>query len=415
MAQAPEQNLDDLHELPFAHAPQHTPEVPKVLTVAGQELTVFVEWPALRDSLMRDIRSARRRIWVETYIFFNDAGGKLIANALKEKARHGVDVRVMYDAVGSLGVPAAFFNEMIAAGVKVHCFHRLAEALLSRSGLLTILNRRNHRKLIVIDDAAGYFGGMNIVDNTMADNARVARDKLPTSAGWRDVHVRLAGDRVRELAESFEHSWRRAHNELFLRRRRKYRRAPLPSSADPAESIRFFDSGPIYKFSRVGRIYSRLLRSARHTVYISMAYFIPVGFPQRALLSARKRGVRVRIIVPEKSDVKLVKWASAYLYDKMIRRGFRIYERQSRMLHSKMIVVDDQWTAVGSANFDPRSFYINREFVAVIRSQRFAAIMKDICLYEMHRSHHITQRECLAVPWYKRLGHTLAWSLRWWL
>lgn len=417
MTQAYEQPQVQHSEEASAQAPQYHPQEPKVLTVAGQELTIFVEWPPLRECILRDIEAAKTRIWIETYIFFNDEGGKRIAEALKAKAREGLDVRVMYDPAGSVSTPKAFFHDMAAAGIKVHAFHSLTEVIL-RGAPLSLLNRRNHRKLLVVDNTAGYFGGMNIVDNTMPDNVRVTKDKLPTSAGWRDVHIRLVGDMQAQLAESFDRSWRRAHHEHIPLRPRKYRRAQLDASdesGESGESIRFFDSGPGFKFSRVGRVYTRLLMAARRSVYLSMAYFIPVGGPRRALLSARRRGVRVRIIVPGKSDVKTVQRATAYLYDKLIHRGFRIYERHSRMLHSKLMVIDDQWATVGSANFDPRSFYINLEFVAVIRSKRFAAIMTDICRYEMNRSRHITMRDCDAIPWYRKLVNMFSWSLRWWL
>lgn len=414
MTQAYPQPLAGTDEIASANAPQYHPQQPQTLMVAGQELTIFVEWPPLRDAILRDINAATQRIWIETYIFYNDAGGKQVAEALKAKARQGLDVRVMYDPAGSVTTPAVFFSDMASAGVKIHAYHSLAEALYG-DGPMTILNRRNHRKLIVVDDCCGYFGGMNIVDNTMPDAVRVTQDKLPMSTGWRDVHIRLAGSMQAELAESFDRSWRRAHDEHIPRRPRTYRKAQMATTSEADEYIRFFDSGPGLKFSRISRVYARVLKAARRSVYLSMAYFIPVGGPRRALLAARRRGVRVRIIVPGKSDVKIVQCATAYIYDKFLHRGFRIYERHSRMLHSKLMVVDDQWTTVGSANFDPRSFYINLEFIAVIRSRKFAAIMRDICRYEIDRSRHIMLRDCESIPWHQKLINMIAWSLRWWL
>lgn len=392
-----------------AFAPQATPDRPRHVTVAGHNLTVYVEFPPLLEDILRDLRQAQRRIWIEVYIFAADAAGRAVAEILKQKAQQGVEVRILYDAIGSQSTPTAFFNELAAAGVQVHCYHSLTEALY-RLRLFSIMNRRNHRKLVVIDDRVGYFGGMNIIDNTAA--AKGQTSALPTSAGWRDVHLRLEGPQQPDLAESFDRSWTRAHGEKITRRPRAYRRAML---AKGEETIRFFDSGPGMKFSRASRVFTRLLRHAKNNVVLSMAYFIPVGRVLRALLAARRRGVRLRVIIPGKSDVKLVQRATTFLYTKLLRRGFRLYERKNRMLHSKVMVVDGTWTVVGSCNFDPRSLWINLEFLAVIRSKALASLMAQICRFEMEQSQRITLAACQRVGRVQRFLNSVAWMMRWWL
>jgi cardiolipin synthase len=305
---------------------------------------------------------------------------------------------------------------MTQAGVQVHAYHSVLEGL-RRFRPLTILNRRNHRKVIVIDERIGYFGGMNLVENVEEVEQEKAEGR-PTSSGWRDVHVRLAGPQVSELGESYERSWRRAHGEKVERRPRAYRRALQAvrgRAGQGEETIRFFDSGPGTRYSRAGRVFTRLMRRARFQITLSMAYFIPVGMSLRALLGARRRGVRVRVIVPGKSDVKLVQRATNYLYEMLLRRGFRIYERRQRMLHSKAMVVDDLYTVVGSCNLDPRSLYINLEFLAVIRSQRFARVIGRICRYETRQSTRVTLGAVRKVGWWQRVLNRGAWALRWWL
>jgi cardiolipin synthase len=386
------------------------------LTVAGHELAVFAESPPLFESILRDIRGAKKRVWVEVYIFFNDPACVRISEALQAKAREGLDVRVLYDALGSNATPGAFFTEMTQAGVQVHAYHSVLEGL-RRFRPLTILNRRNHRKVIVIDERIGYFGGMNLVENVEEVEQEKAEGR-PTSSGWRDVHVRLVGPQVSELGESYERSWRRAHGEKVERRPRAYRRAlqaVTGREGQGEETIRFFDSGPGTRYSRAGRVFTRLMRRARFQITLSMAYFIPVGMSLRALLGARRRGVRVRVIVPGKSDVKLVQRATNYLYEMLLRRGFRIYERRQRMLHSKAMVVDDLYTVVGSCNLDPRSLYINLEFLAVIRSQRFARVIGRICRYETRQSTRVTLGAVRKVGWWQRVLNRGAWALRWWL
>jgi cardiolipin synthase len=181
------------------------------------------------------------------------------------------------------------------------------------------------------------------------------------------------------------------------------------------ESIRFFDSGPGLRYMGAGRVFARLIRAARVSVTVSMAYFIPLGSLLRSMLRARRRGVRFRVIVPGQSDVPIVQRATSYLYDRAIRRGFRIYERQHRMLHAKVMVVDDRWTVIGSANMDPRSIYFNLELVGVIHSRALAAVVQRICRFEMRRSKRVTPAQCHAVSRWQRFLNMLAWSLRWWL
>ncbi len=385
------------------------PHIPAV-EVAGQELTLFIESPPLFAAMLRDIQSARERIWLETYIFLDDPAGQAIAAALMERARAGVDVRVHYDAVGCLTTPAVFFQHMEEAGVKVHCFHSFWE-IFRRFPALRFLNRRNHRKLLIVDNHVAYFGGMNLVDQSGVQRVEDL-ETLPASSGWRDVHVRLVGPQQKEVAESFERSWRLAHGLPVKRRPRPYRKALL---AGGEESIQFFDSGPGLKHTRAGRLFARLLRAARHRITFAMAYFLPVGGVLREFFRARKRGVLIRGVVPGQSDVPIVQWATRHLYFRLLRRHVHIYERQRNMLHSKVMVVDDQWSVLGSSNLDARSLWYHLEFLAVIHSPKLAQVLNQIIEGEIACSRRITLRECLARPWWQRWLDRLAWSARWWL
>jgi len=395
-------------EIPAAAAPQ-------CVKVAGHDVTVFVESPPLLDSMIRDIEGAKKRVWLETYIFFDDVGGRRVAEALKAKAREGVDVRVHYDAIGSAATPGSFFTQMQAAGVQVKVYHSFLEGL-RRFRPLSILNKRNHRKVLVVDDTAGYFGGMNIIDN-VEDVKQIKEENRPKSSGWRDVHLRLSGPQQCELAESFLRSWERrpkVRGSMSARLVQLVRLRRQRVEEFNGDSIRFFDSNG-GRISPAARIYTRFIRSAKKQLTISMAYFIPVGTTLRALLAARKRHVQVRVVVPGESDVKIVQRATAHIYDLLIRRGIRVFERQHRMLHSKVMIVDENYTLVGSANLDPRSFYTNREFLAVIRSPALAKIMLDVCKFEISQSQRITMDECRSTTRWQRLKNRLAWSLRWWL
>jgi cardiolipin synthase len=382
------------------------------LRVAGQELVVFESSPPLIKAMADDIRQARRRVWLESYIFTADAAGRAIAEALKERAAAGVDCRVIYDAVGSASTPAAFFRDLASAGVQVHAFHTLWESLWQFRSL-RVLNRRDHRKLLVIDDEIAYFGGMNIVDQSGIRSVEEAHARrLPASAGWRDVHVRLSGPQQAEVAAAFKRLW------LRIRERRRSRRVRWPVRemlASRGERIDFFDCRPWFKYHQPTRVLAPLVRRARRSITLSMAYFIPDGRVLRELLRAAKRGVTVRVIIPGTSDVPAVQWATRHLYARLFKRGIRLYERKDQMLHSKVMIVDNVWSVIGSCNLDPRSLRINLEFAAVIHSRAMGDAMNRIARYELRNSRRVTIDDVLRRRWWQRLLDRLAWSLRRWL
>jgi cardiolipin synthase len=384
----------------------------RVVHVAGHELTVYAESSPLIDALVADIRTAKRRVSVESYIIAADAAGLAMAEALKERARAGVDCRLMYDAVGSAGTPAAFFTDLAEAGVHVHAFHTPWYAL-QRFAFFRTMNRRNHRKLTIIDDRIGYFGGMNIVDQSGIETVEQAKARrLPISAGWRDVHVRLVGPQQHELADAFDRLWRRVHHQ----RVKGWPRWPIHEMlACRDDALFFFDSRPTMKYRRPSRVFVPLIRQARRRITLSMAYFIPLGSVLRALVRARRRGVAVTVIIPGSSDVKLVQWATRHLYAKLLRRGIRIYERSEQMLHGKAMVIDDHWSVIGSCNLDPRSLRINLEFLAAIRSQELARAIHDLCDSELRNSRRVTLRDCRNRRWWQRLVDRGAWTVRRWL
>ncbi len=183
----------------------------------------------------------------------------------------------------------------------------------------------------------------------------------------------------------------------------------------PDEAIYFFASRPSLADRRPHRVLVPLIRQARREITIAMAYFIPIGRVLRELLRARRRGVRVRVILPGHSDVKIVQWASRHFYEFLLKHGIHIYERHDRMMHGKAMVIDDRWSVIGSCNLDARSLRINLEFFAVIRSQPLAAELSRICAEEIKASTQIDAQMCRNRAWWQRLRNRLAWGLRKWL
>ena len=390
----------------------HAPP-PLRVDVAGQELTLFEESGPLIAAMIADIETATSRVWLETYIFADDSAGDAVATALAARARAGLDVRLMIDAWGSFNMPRSTLSRLRASGVKVHVFHDFAAAWRRPLKFLQLLNQRNHRKLLVVDDRIAYFGGMNIVDQSGIHSKGDAKERqLPASAGWRDVHVRLVGPEQAEVADSMLRLWNRVHHEKPSRRPRW----PIEEALDDShESIFFFDSRPTLKKRRPHRIFVPLLRSARREITLAVAYFVPFGAYLGELLAARRRGVLVRVIVPGQSDVRVVQWATRHVYEYLLKRGFRIFERRDQMLHSKVMTIDGRSSIVGSCNLDARSMRLNLEFFAVIHSPAVALALAEICRREVRASVRVTPASCRRRSWWQRLLNRTAWSMRRWL
>ncbi|MCE9605357.1 MAG: hypothetical protein K8U03_10705 [Planctomycetia bacterium] len=378
------------------------------IEVAGNRLELFVELPPMVASLVADIRAAKHRVWIESYIMADDPAGRAVADALRERAAAGVDCRLVYDAVGSLRTPAKFFADLARDGITVKPFRELS-ALWGKVGFFRIFNRRSHRKLAAIDDQVSYFGGMNLIDASGPPIVSEKHNRPPEGLGWRDVHVRMTGPQSAEIAAAMEDLWLRI-NHLRPKEKRRWPVIPMANCRD--EGIFFFDSQPTLHHRRPSRVLKTIIDGARSRITLLMAYFIPVGSILRALLHARKRGVAVEVIVPGVNDVPLVQWASRYMYEKLLRYGFEIYEREDRMLHSKAMVVDDCWSVIGSCNLDPRSLRINLEFLAVIRSQPLAAALLKVSDYERAHSRKIELDTHRRSSWWQRFLHRMAWYFR---
>ncbi len=378
--------------------------------VAGHEFTLYSESQPLIDAMVADILSARSRVWKETYIYMDDPAGRAVADALCDRARAGLDVRLMIDGFGGFSTPTAMLTRMQEAGVQVHVFHALTQ-VIRKPRWLRAFNQRNHRKLMVVDEQIAYFGGMNVVDQSGIQTAEDAK-ALPRSAGWRDVHARMVGPRTSEIAAIMDRLWRRVHHE----KRGKPPRWRVPNFArTPDDSFYLFDSRPTFGDRRPHRVLVPLMRQARREITVLMAYFLPMGRVLRELVKARRRGARVRVVVPEVSDVPLVQWATRHFYEYLLRRGIHIYERRDRMLHSKALLVDDRWSVIGSCNLDARSLRINLEFFAVIQSKALAALLSEICREEISESHRVTIKMARERSCWRRWLDRLAWNMRKWL
>jgi cardiolipin synthase len=306
-------------------------------------------FPAMFEAIDR----AAASIALEMYIVADDTTGQEFRDRLVAAARRGVKVMVLVDAWGSWQLPDSFWHDLRAAGGLVRQFHPIS------GGLLPF---RNHRKMLLLDDRTVFIGGMNIADEYYRGKAG--------EPPWRDNMLELSGPEVGSLRRSFLRMWERAERPFgrFLLRLRRKR----PMLSIPAGQVRFLENGPDNPLRPVRRVYGLVIKNATEHIDLAMGYFYPHGRMLRAIRRSVRRGVRVRLMFPEKTDVPAARWAARGLYGRLLRAGVEVWEYQPGMMHAKLAVADHTVIA-GSANLDIRSGMINYELVAVVNDPALAA------------------------------------------
>ncbi|MEM9696826.1 MAG: cardiolipin synthase, partial [Myxococcota bacterium] len=298
------------------------------------------------DIMERDILAAEDHIHALFYIWRDDQTGRRFRDVLIESARRGVRVRVLSDAFGSPAFSTRFVRPLKRAGVAVERF--LPPRIFSPSPRI---NFRNHRKILVIDGHIGFIGGFNVGDEYRTQ--------------WRDLGVRMRGPAVDQLQEIFAEDWYYASDENLADKRYFgcWTRADDHANAHRVASIA---SGPDAESAPIEDALFAAINMARQRIRLVTPYFVPTRSLLTALRSARYRGVTVEVMVPSKSDVRIVRYASRSYYPELLESGVRIYEYQPSMLHAKFATFDDELVLVGSANIDNRSFRLNFEASCVV-------------------------------------------------
>lgn len=330
---------------------------------------IYTEGYGFFRQLLKDIHGAQGHIHMDFYIFEDDALGRLVADALIDKARQGVEVRVVYDDVGCWHVGRAFFERMREAGIEVNPFLPVRFPSFTSK-----VNYRNHRKIVVIDGRVGYIGGMNIALRYVKGTERGA---------WRDTMLRLRGGAVYGLQRSFLVDWYFVDRTL-ISHRRYY--PPLDGSTVGDGLAQIVTSGPVTPYLEIMQGYVRIILAARRYVYIETPYFLPTESVLFALKTAVMGGVDVRLIVPRHSDARFVEWASrSYLRD-VVKTGVSVFLYEDGFLHSKLLVSDDSVVSCGSTNVDFRSFENNFEANAFFYDASVARRFREVFLADQLRS-----------------------------
>jgi cardiolipin synthase len=360
---------------------------------AGHGIALHRDGGEAYPRMLEAIRNARRSVLMEMYQFADDATGRKFADALTAGAQAGLDVRLLYDAVGSRATGNAFFGELRSKGVKVAEFQPLARWI---AGLA--FGRRNHRKLLVIDGRVAFIGGLNISN----DYASLADGGL----GWRDTLVELEGPCVLDQQKTFLALWTRL------------RRNDPPLPAEPAAPlpqdtrVLTVTSQSLRDRWEIARHYRHAIEQARDRVWIASAYFLPSLRFIRSLRAARRRGVDVRVLLPGRTDFAPVLYGMQRLFATLLFAGIRIFEWPGPMMHAKTMVVDGTWSTVGSYNIDRLSGFRNYELIAVVCDTGFGERMTTMFERDFAGSKEIKRKTWKLRGWGRQFLERLAYPFR---
>jgi len=378
--------------------------------IAGNRVTLLFDGPATMREMMAAARAATSSINLETYIFDQDQIGNEFADVLIEKQRQGVAVNIMVDAVGAIATPAAFFERMRAAGIRVLIFNPVNPAKAKGNW---DLNNRNHRKLMVVDGRIAFTGGINI-SSTYANSSLFRSKQKPdnvdgSKVGWRDTHVKIEGPAVAPLQYSFVNLW--VEQEGGELPKADYF-PPLTPAGD--KLIRVLAANPdgdssIYKALVVA------ITEAKKSIHITSAYFVPDQQIVDALCEAARRGVDVRLVLPGVSDHSLIRYAGQGFYDQLLKAGVKIFELQIAVLHAKTAVIDGAWSTIGSANIDRRSFLHNYELNVVVMDPAFGQAMESAFNEDLRDSKQVTLEQWKHRPWMDRIREWAARLGEYWI
>ena len=354
----------------------------------GSRITPYTEGRTKMEALLAEIARARHHIHLQYYILSDDTTGRRLCDALIAKAREGVEVRILYDDVGSRSVKKRFFARMRRAGIEVRPFLHVKFPRFTSK-----VNYRNHRKIAVIDGRVGFIGGMNVADRYVRGTGW---------GSWRDTHFRIEGSGAAGLQVSFLSDWSATTKQHITGA------AYFPQSERHAENIlQIVPSGPFGQWRALLQADSYAVSNARRRIWIQTPYYLPSDVLNTALQVAALAGVDVRLMLPARSDSKIVDLASHSYLDDMMKAGVKILFYKPGFLHSKLLIIDDTLTVIGSANMDFRSFEHNFEINAFVYDTEFTARMDAVFRDDATRCHALTPGEWFNRPRPRRWAESL--------
>lgn len=378
--------------------------------IDGNKVTLLFDGPQTMSEMLKAINGARNHINLETYIFDQDELGIQFADALIAKRQAGVTVNILYDSVGTIGVPAEFFDRMRQAGVNLLEYNPINPAKVKGDDWK--VNNRDHRKVLIVDGKTAFTGGINIsADYSKGSLFRSSgkQSKQKDDVGWRDTHIKIEGPAVQTFQWLFVRQW--ATQDRTNLPEADY--FPQPVIAGD-KVVRVLASDPGGQFE-IFKAYSLAIQEAKKSIHLTSAYFVPDRQTIDALIAAARRGVDVKIVLPGVSDSGLVFHASHSLYDELLSNGIKIYHLKLAVLHAKTAVIDGTWSTVGSTNIDMRSFLHNSELNVVVLGAAFGSEMEKAFQEDMRDSKQITLADWRKRPLTDRMKEWAARIMNYWL
>ena len=350
-----------------------------VLPFKNNKTEIYTSGYEFFPSLLMEIGKAEHHIHLDTFIIASDPMGQIVADALIDKARQGVEVRIIYDDVGSWKTKNRFFDRMRAEGIEVYAFMPVRFPVFTSK-----VNYRNHRKICVIDGEVGFIGGMNVAKRYVKGIKQLA---------WRDTHVKITGAAVYGLQRAFLVDWFFVSRELIT----DHVYYPASKVAENDSLIQIVTSSPTSLWPEIEQGYVRVLTSAKQYVYMETPYFLPTDPILFAMRTAALSGVDVRLMIPYETDTKIVEWASRTYVLATVKAGVKVYLYKAGFNHSKLLVADDSIATIGSTNVDFRSFENDFEANAFFYDKKIALEVKDIFIKD--------QEECVSLEDVRNLTH----------
>ena len=364
--------------------------LPGPTVLDGNRVTALQNGAESFPAMLAAIRSARKSVDFESYIYWSGDIGREFVRALSERARAGVAVHVLLDGIGGHKISEESERELRASGAQLKFFHPVHWWTLDR------VNNRDHRKILVVDGRVGFTGGIGIAD-AWSGNAT-----LPDH--WRDMQFEIEGPVVSQMQAVFEDNWIAVTGNVLLG---PDYFPPLP--AQGKADAQMFSSSPDSGSENMQLMYLTSIAAARKTIDLEAAYFIPGDLAQKALRAALERGVKLRVIVPgDHIDSQLVMSASQEKWGVVLANGGHVYRFQPAMFHNKMMIVDGHLTMIGSANFDERSFKLNDEANLNVYDADFAAHMAQVFQQDLAQSREVTYAQWQQRSWWSKLKDKLS-------
>jgi cardiolipin synthase A/B len=369
--------------------------------VVGNRVTLLQDGPATYQAMFAAIRRATYNINVESYIIEDGDIGQKFADILLERRAAGVQVNVIYDSVGALKTPKAYFDRLRQAGVQVVEFNPINPLAAKKHWAI---NHRDHRKLLIVDGCTAFLGGINIDSVYSSGSSSVGSGtshdskKKALRSGWRDTDIEVDGPVVADFQKLFLQTWEKQHGPPLPRDR--YFPAVPPQGP---EIVRAIGSTPDDPYSAIYLTLIAAITNAQKQVYITNAYFVPDPQLTDALLGAARRGVDVRLILPSTTDSRSAAYAGRSHYTELLQGGVKIYERRAALLHAKTAAIDGVWSCIGSSNLDWRSALDNDEINAVILGREFAERMLAAYALDQTQSDMIELEHWQHRPFHERL------------